>query len=389
MKYYLYGRPAAGSAFLFFLMEFNHFFHGPPVQVGLNVVLWATYTCILFFPRASWTKRRLVIAMSILLLEAAIGVIWFQEINLVYIIAIILFVSAIRFSFAKIQTPAILVICVTAALYVRFGSDDIFNIISFVVFAIVLYFFIRSRRQRNEMYELNKKHLEELQSAYNQLHQASATAMQYAVLEERTRIARDIHDAVGHSLTSLIVQIQALRYMVKEDPARASRSLDEMLAVARQGLQDIRTSVHALADNRSTPGITALKSLLARMEASASIPYTFHTDLNDGEVNAEAYETLFRVLQEAITNVIRHSRATLVEVSLIKQNDRLVMIIRDNGIMDSNSDIKEGYGLRVMKTRLEEQGGSLRLAAIEPSGFEIIAAIPRAESSRDFNEQED
>ncbi|WP_051620424.1 sensor histidine kinase [Paenibacillus sp. UNC451MF] len=389
MNYQFYGRPVAGSALLFFLMEINRLFHGPPLKIGLNVILWLTYSVVLFIPKSRWTRSRIVIAISIILLEAAFGVIWFQELNLVYIIAIILFVAAIRLTFAKTQAPEILVIFLTAALYARFGNGDIFNIISFVVFAAFLYFLIRSRRQRNEMYKLNKKHLVELQYAYDQLHQASATAMQYAVLEERTRIARDIHDAVGHSLTSLIVQIQALRYMVKEDPERAGRSLDGMLAVARQGLQDIRTSVHALADNRSTPGITALKSLLARMEASASIPYTFHTELNDGEVSAEAYETLFRVLQEAITNVIRHSQATQVEVSLIKQSDKLVLSIRDNGILASNSHFKEGYGLRVMKTRIEEQGGSLNFAIVEPSGFEIIATIPQKEYSQDNNEQED
>ena len=387
MKYYLYGRSVTGSALLFFLMEFNHFFHGPPVKVGLNIILWVTYTAFLFVPGKYWTRTRRIIALSILLLQAAIGVIWFDQITLIYILAIILFVAAIRLTFMKVQTPAIIVICVTAALYAKFGSEDVFSIISFLFFAAAFYFSIRSRRQRNEMYELNRKHLEELQSAYDQLHQASATAMQYAVLEERTRIARDIHDAVGHSLTSLIVQIQALRYMIKEDPVRAGHSLDGMLAVARQGLQDIRTSVHALADNRSTPGVTALKSLLARMEATASIPYSFETNLNDGEVETEAYETLFRVLQEAITNVIRHSHATQVEVSLINHTEKLVMTIRDNGKIKELNEIQEGYGISAMKSRLEELGGSLRLSILEPRGLELTASIPHIGNSQ--GEQED
>ncbi|MBE1442911.1 sensor histidine kinase [Paenibacillus sp. OAS669] len=389
MKYYLYGKPVTDSALLFFLMQFNHFFQGPPLKIVLNGVLWVTYTFMLFLPKKLWTRTRLMLAACLLLLEAAVGVFGFQEINLIYIIAIILFVGAIRLSFIRLQTPAILAICITAAFYVKFGSGDIFNIISFLFFATALYFSIRSRRQRNEMYELNKKHLEELQSAYDQLHQASATAMQYAVLEERTRIARDIHDAVGHSLTSLIVQIQALRYMVKADPERAAHSLDGMLAVARQGLQDIRTSVHALADNRSIPGVTGLKSLLARMEATASIAYTFHTDLQDREVEAEAYETCFRVLQEAITNIIRHSQATQVEVGLFRRSDKLVMSIRDNGVVKAINDIKEGYGIKVMKTRLEELGGSLLLTSLAPSGLELTAAIPyRDRSSGEWNEED-
>jgi signal transduction histidine kinase len=118
------------------------------------------------------------------------------------------------------------VMFVTATLYIQFGFKDLFSFISFALFSVVLYLNIRSRMQRNEMFELNKRHLAELQEAYDQLQEASVKVMQYAVLEERTRIARDIHDAVGHSLTSLIVQMQALRYMIKKDPAQAEQSLE-------------------------------------------------------------------------------------------------------------------------------------------------------------------
>ncbi|MCS7461935.1 sensor histidine kinase [Paenibacillus doosanensis] len=389
MNYAAYGKPAAGSAVLFFLMNANRLFQGEPLQTALNLVVWASFTVILFIPKTRRTKSLTTAALGIVLLETAVGLIWFQEIKLIYFVAILLFAAAVRLSLSRTQAPAVMVVLVTAAIYARFGRDDLFSIISFIFFAAVLYFFIRSRMQRNQMNEMNKRHLAELQDAYDQLQQASATAMQYAVLEERTRIARDIHDAVGHSLTSLIVQLQALRYMVKDDPQRAGESLDGMLSVARQGLQDIRTSVHALADNRSVPGITALKSLLARMEATASIRYALHTDLTDEDMPAEGYETLFRVLQEAITNVIRHSRATKLDVSLVKESGCLVMTIRDNGIAEADCEIREGYGLRTMKTRLTEQGGSLQIAAAEPSGLKIVATIPyAAERDRDEQEQE-
>jgi signal transduction histidine kinase len=209
-------------------------------------------------------------------------------------------------------------------------------------------------------------------------------------LEERGRIAREIHDAVGYSLTSLIVQMQALRYMIKKEPVQAEQSLEGMLIVARQGLHDIRTSVHSLADDRIRSGITPLKALLSRMEASASIRYTFHADLNEEDLDVDINGILFRVLQEAITNVIRHSTATLVEVSLKRESENILMRIRDNGILESTQKINEGFGLKVMKARLEERGGRLRYSIAKPHGFEIVAEIPTAEQiHRKDNEKDE
>ncbi|WP_260070838.1 histidine kinase dimerization/phosphoacceptor domain-containing protein [Paenibacillus sp. p3-SID1389] len=89
---------------------------------------------------------------------------------------------------------------------------------------------------------------------------------------------------MGHSLTSLIVQLQALRFMVRQDPGRAEQTIDEMLVVARQGLQDIRNSVHALADDASFSGKTALNALLSRLEASSGIRCVMQDELPDGDL---------------------------------------------------------------------------------------------------------
>lgn len=318
-EYRSYGKPIASVAVIFFFMDLYGLFIGTLPKIGLNILIWISFSAILFLPRTWWTRTRLWIGLCSLMIECAAGLFLYQEIKLVYFLGILIFATVVRLSLSKSPFPTMLAMFVTALLYARFGREDLFSIISFILFAIAFYFNIRSRMQRNEMYELNKRHLAELQKAYDQLEEASATAMQYAVLDERTRIAREIHDAVGHSLTSLIVQIQALRYMVHKDPVQAEGTLDGMLAEARQGLHDIRSSVYDLADDRSKSGIIPLKALLSRMETSASIRYTFRDDLDGAEVNFELYGTLFRVLQEAITNVVRHSEATQLDVSLKRQ----------------------------------------------------------------------
>ncbi|HJV31259.1 MAG TPA: sensor histidine kinase [Bacillales bacterium] len=361
---------------IFILMYVNGLFAGPYLKISLNIVLWLSFSTILFFPKSWWTKKRLVIAVGIFIFESIVGIVWYHEINQAYFLAILILAITIRLSLAKSPIPVMVVMFVIAMLYTKFGHENLFRFISFAILAIVLYLNVRNRMQRNEMYELNKQQLKDLQVAYDQLQEASVTAMQYAVLEERTRIAREIHDAIGHSLTSLIVQMQALRYMIQKDPVQSEKSLEEMLVVARLGLQEIRTSVHSLADDRSKSGITPLKALLSRMEASASIRYTFHSEIKDDELEPDVSGILFRVLQEAITNVIRHSEASLVDVSLKKERNRIIIQIRDNGIMESCQNVNEGFGLKMMRERIEERGGHLFYSILEPQGFEIIAEIP-------------
>lgn len=376
MKYRSYGKPLLIAAFIFFLMDRKGLFYTSYSHFVLHIVIWLTISSSLIIRKSWWNKRNLAIAASIFLIECLVGIIWYQEFKLLYLLAIILFATALRLTFSRNQTPIIVMLVITAVLYTRYGQKDLFNLLSFVILAIVLYFSIRSRIQRNEAYELNQKHLAELQVAYEQLQEASATAMQNAILEERNRIARDIHDAVGHSLTSLIVQMQALRYMIKDNPSQAEQSIEEMLAVARHGLQDIRVSVHELADNSTSTGIIALKSLLTHLEATASICHSFQTNLTEDDLSVDIYGTLFRVLQESITNVIRHSHATFLEVCLSKEQNNIVMRILDNGVLDTTHQIHEGFGLFNMRKRLEERSGSLQYRIVGSNGFELIATLP-------------
>lgn len=395
-----YGKLLASAATIVLLLETNRMSDPSLTRNLYYLAVWATLTLILFIPQNSWTPLGRAAASGVAGIECAVGIAWFHEVKLLYFVAIYAFAVALRRSIPRRLAPLIAGMAITAALYSKFGRADIFDLFSYALLAFVFYFFIRSRMQRNAMHETNQKQLVELQDAYVQLQEASATAMENAVLEERTRIAREMHDSVGHSLTSMIVQLQAMRYMLRENPERASQSLEELLAVARQGLTDIRSSIHALADDRTVPGIAALESLLAKMEASASIRYRLNNELIGEELGGETYRTLFRVLQEALTNVIRHSRATEVDVELRRDGGNVVMRIRDNGELGTDrgtelgmgSGIREGFGLRSMRARLEEMGGSLACRAAEPSGLELVAVVPDGEvletAGRASSEQE-
>lgn len=388
-----YIRSAAGAVFIAILMTMNGFFAGSPVKIALNALILATYISRFAF-RDFWrTKRMSVAFVTIAALETAVGVAWYNESVLLYFLAVIVVTTVIRLSFAPTRVPLLAAMIVIAGLYTAFGDVSLISFVSFVIIAVFFYFNVQSRRQRDVIYEENKRNLAELQEAYAHLQEASVTSMRNAVMDERTRIAREIHDAVGHSLTSLIVQMQALRYMIAKDPAQAEQSLAGMLEVARQGLQDIRTSVHALADDRTTSGLAPIKAQLARMEATAAITSSLAAELPEEEITAEYATLLFSVMQEAITNIVRHAEATHVDVRLFAEGGQIVLIVLDNGKVSQEEAVREGFGLKTMRARLEEAGGRLTYGTADPHGFQIRAELPPMsaadEESDKSNDDED
>ncbi|PWW00891.1 signal transduction histidine kinase [Paenibacillus cellulosilyticus] len=382
-------RAAVGAILIAILMHMNDFFTGAPIRIALNILIYATFVSR-FLLRDFWRTPRMSIVFVVLAaLETAAGIIWFEEKVLIYFLAVIIVTTAIRLSLGPRRVPLLATMITVAGVYAAFGHVNVLSFTSFVIITIFFYINVQSRRQRDAIFEENKRNLVELQEAYTHLQEASVTSMHNAVLDERTRIARDIHDAVGHSLTSLIVQMQALRYMIAKDPAQAEQSLTGMLEVARQGLQDIRTSVHALADDRSVSGLAPLRALLARMEATTAITYDFQADaLTEEDVDAADSTLLFSIMQEAITNIVRHARATHVRVRISQKAGRIVLHIRDNGHAVADEPIQEGFGLKMMRARLEEGGGILKVGAGEPHGLEITAELPIGAADTEMREHD-
>jgi len=384
LRFRLWIRPVAASALLFVLLNVDELARLERRDPGhvVSAAIWLTVTAILFVPRSKWSRKRAWAALGAVLAECATGYLWAGQGALLYVAGIAMFAAAIRQVVPSDHARPVLALFVTAVVYVRFGSAGPISLLSFGLLAVILYFGLYNRAQRNRMNALNKQRLEELEVAYGRLREASEATMRNAVLEERTRIAREMHDSVGHSLTSLIVQMQAMRYMIRSDPEQASKSLEGMLGVARQGLTDIRTSVHALADGRADAGLAAMKALLDRMKETSSVDYRLSCEPEDESLGERESRLLFRVLQEAITNVLRHSGATLVEVGFSLGKDRVEMRVRDNGRPNGeeraeDGSAEEGFGLRTMRARLEQSGGRLGYGFPGTGGFEIVAVVPR------------
>lgn len=224
--------------------------------------------------------------------------------------------------------------------------------------------------------ELTQAH-QELQDTHQELEQATVRLMQYAVLEERSRISMDLHDSVGNRLTSIIVQLQALPYMMKMDAAEADKAMGTVLEVVRQCLQEVRTVAHQMGSNEAGLGLVALTSLVNEIREMAGFTIKLTPQEQTGHWTPETSELLYRVLQEALTNIIRHAQASQVKVDILEKEHQLHMIVEDNGMYRKENSIFPGFGLSSMRARCERAGGSLSIDAVDPHGMRLTLTIPQ------------
>lgn len=193
-------------------------------------------------------------------------------------------------------------------------------------------------------------------------------------LAERAQISRELHDTLGHSLAVLNVNLELASHLTH---GRAADAVTKAQTVARMMLADVREVVHAFGDER----LVDLRGALTTLVADARAPIV-HLSLPEDLVVADAAKAhvIFRCVQEAMTNAVRHARARSLWITLTQSHDGIDVHIADDGrgCASGMTTDGRGHGLTGMRARLEAVGGSLTIEASPGHGFTIDARIPIA-----------
>jgi signal transduction histidine kinase len=219
----------------------------------------------------------------------------------------------------------------------------------------------------------------ELEAAKAALEAAQRREAEVAVLRERERLARDLHDSLGHALVALSVQLEAVQRLYRVDPEQASAQVDEMKALTRSSMDALRRSLAGLrapglGDRALGPALQALCIDLGERTGAQ-----IHCQIDEGVnyVNTTLAEALWRVTQEALTNVERHAQASRLQVSLACEPSGVVLRVRDDGIglSPEAESSPDHFGLRGMRERVEGLGGTLSLRG-DRDGTLVEACLP-------------
>jgi signal transduction histidine kinase len=216
----------------------------------------------------------------------------------------------------------------------------------------------------------------ELSDAHRKLREYSVQIEDLATVKERNRLAREIHDGLGHYLTVVNVQIEAARAVLESDPPRALDALHKAQSLAQGGLEEVRRSVAALraspVENRPLPETVAL---LVDEGCAAGLEVEFTIEGEPRLLPPRIELTLYRAAQEGLTNVRKHSGATSVEVLLDYQDDgRVRLVVHDDGV--GSDDPSGGFGLLGVRERVYLLGGSVNVRTVPGQGFTLEVEIP-------------
>jgi signal transduction histidine kinase len=235
--------------------------------------------------------------------------------------------------------------------------------------------FAQMRLDEQQARERAEQLMAELEKANVQLAGYATQAEELAMTQERNRLAREIHDNLGHTLTIVNVQIEAAKAVMESDPGRALDAINKAQELAQKGLNGVRQSVAALRDSpvSNQPLEEAIASLIQEAQ-SGGIVTEFKVTGEPQVLEHKIALALYRVAQEGLTNVRKHARASRVDVLLGFQPGEVRLEVKDNGVGAAKT--AGGFGLIGLRERMQLLGGRLEISTSLGKGFCLSATVP-------------
>ena len=217
-----------------------------------------------------------------------------------------------------------------------------------------------------------------LQQANRDLKRSSQEIEKLAMDQERSRIARDIHDTLGHSLTALNIQLESAVKLWDKDPTKAQQFLGNAKRLGSQSLQDVRQSVATLRQDplagNSLEG--AIAALLQNVQ-DASNQFTITQEIRlTHPLPANLNAILYRIVQEGLTNIVKHAKASRIHLRLVSSLAAVTLTLEDNGSGFNPNQARTGFGLQSMRDRAEATGGTFSITSSATQGTKLQVSLP-------------
>lgn len=365
--------------FIFYFLSMQDQFNIP----YFGVVLWiaVAYAIPLLFWRPGAIHVLFFIIVEIIL-SGSLSIYFIyivQEGSGYFMIAVftIGYLSSRKMLFASIPISVIAIPVIAGLLL-----DDLlqfFNLVSSYAIAlgvgICLQIIVSSNKKMKNLLTENKKKNEIITEQNKTLVQYAEQVEQLTLLEERSRMAKELHDTVGHTFTSTIMGLDAGIVLIDRDVEKAKVNLVQLRNVMEQGLKEVRRNIHAMTEEEEG---TTLSLQLERIKSEFSkhtvTPIDFEVQGKEIDISGSKKIVMIRCLQESLTNAKRHGQASHIGVILLFSPQKLTLTIKDNGL--GSDGIHLGFGLRSMEERVSLMHGQLDVHSELGKGTSVSCAIP-------------
>jgi len=346
--------------------------------LGLTLA-FGLLSVLCFQPAISEHRRRihimlavqatLISALLLLAPEMSFFLIWFYMMSVYAIIAL-----PRKQAFGWIGTFTLLSILLLVRAYGLAGG-----LTSAVIYASGFAFFAAFARityQAEQARAESDRLLAELQVAHQQLQQYATQVEALAAAEERNRLAREMHDTLGHRLTVAAVQLEAAERLIPTQPERAAEMVATVRGQVRAALTELRQTVAALRQplENDLPLDTALRRLVNEFSAATGLQVILTLPDTLPPLTSPLRLTLYRAAQEGLTNIHKHAAASHAWVTLTNSDGMVMLTIRDDGRGPQRSE--SGFGLRGLRERAAHLGGAVRFGPAPSGGSSLEVELP-------------
>lgn len=228
------------------------------------------------------------------------------------------------------------------------------------------------KEKMETLYSQLKKSKQDLETANKKLKDYSEKVEEVSILNERNRLAGEIHDTIGHSLTALIMEVDICNKLIDKDVSKTKAELKKAQELARYSLSEVRKSVRSIKSTDKLTGINAIKDLISDYEKSTGIIVHLNISKSQYKLSPAIEVTVYRAIQEALTNCAKHGNAKNACIDILFNKKGIEFCIANDGL--DCPDIKKGVGLTTMQERIEVLGGNLKVSG--ENAFSINGFIP-------------
>ena len=291
----------------------------------------------------------------------------------VYLLLVLAFAST-RGLYAAILTSLLAFLCFDFFFFpppytfLVVKAEDLLTLVVFLATAIITGQLASALRQRAELARSRER---ELRLLYEQ-------AQELVSLQERQRLARELHDSVSQALYAIGLGAHTAREAIASDSEQALASIDYVLALAEAGLAEMRALIFELRPESLE--IEGLVAALTKQVAVLRTRYKLNVEADLGEepdLSMEMKHALYRIAQEALHNIVKHARANVVVLRLARQANEIILQVRDNGRgFDQAGHFPGHLGLRSMHERVSKMGGTLTIESVPGQGTCVGVRMP-------------
>lgn len=258
-----------------------------------------------------------------------------------------------------------------ASAYVHHTNLEV-ALMPYLAMMVVVYLFRSNHLQQIKAEQLNA----ELAEANAKLLDYSHNVRDMTIVKERTRIAQELHDSIGHSLVALRMHLEYAENEATTNPAKAKEVIAKSLTISQRSISDLRKAVAVLQDNSSTSMQLqqSLQELAAGMEMGGSLIFQLDFDPKVEHTKPEIKDCIYKTVREAVTNGVKHGRATSFQIAIAKQEQFVRVAIENNG--EDCLRIAKSNGLRGIEERIAALGGTVHFHSGYQQGFAVYAELP-------------